>query len=178
MISLSQISQRTNNKNNPLVRHTYLVLTPSSAATIHSTIPVASMASTSRSASPSTEGEYDILTPSSSSPNTAKELSAHHKFCVDIAELERWAPTIGRLRDDEMAQMSQFFRQKTYNLAKYLPTGTGEQQFEALERLTKLRGGLLGIRMNRASKASLNMSIKLRIGALSGEVPLLDHEVC
>jgi len=157
------------------------------------------MASTSRSASLSSEEEYDILTPSSSNPNTTKEpseheefcmrppgnipnaateLSAHRKFCMDLAELERWAPTVGRLRDHEMAQMSQFFRQKTYTLSKHLATGTEEQQFEALERLTKLRDGPLGIRMTTASKALLNVSINLRIGALSGEVPSVDHKLC
>jgi len=128
------------------------------------------MASPSRSASTSTEGGYDDFTPPGSSPNTAKGSSKHEEFCTDLAELERWAPTVGRLRDHEMAQMSQFFCEKTDNLAKYLLTGTEEQQFEALERLTKLRDGPIGLRMASVSKALLNVLIQLRIDALNNKI--------
>lgn len=190
MVSLSHISQHTNS---PLTRLTYLVLTPSSTAIICFTIPAVSMASTNRSASPSSEGGYDILTPTASIPDTAKEpsehdvpntatgFSAHRKFCRDLVELERWAPIVGSLLDHEMAkmaEMSQFFREKFFTLSRHLPTGTEEQQFESLERLTKLRQGPLAKRMNAISNALLSESILRRVRALGSEVPALDHKVC
>lgn len=121
-------------------------------------------------------GDYDILTPTGSLSDSVKKPSRHKQFCMLLAELERWAPTAGRLRDDEMKQMSQFFGQKMDNLEDYPPTGTEEQQFEALERLTKLRDGPLGIR--GCSGATLDLLIDLRVRALSGKGLFQDHEVC
>ena len=135
------------------------------------------MASTSRSASPSSEGDYDILTPTGTIPNAAKQTSRHEKFGVDIASLERWAPTVGRLHDHEIAQLSRLFGQKMNNLANNLPTGTEDQLFEALERLIKLRDGPLGIRMHEAMQLLLDVMIDRWIEALSGQGSSVDYEV-
>lgn len=157
------------------------------------------MASTNRSASPSSEGEYDILTPAASIPdttkepserdelcmppvgniqNTATEFHAHCKFGRDLAKLERWVPTVGRLRYHELAQLSEFFREKTFILSQHLPTGTEEEQLHFLERLTKLRDGPLGIRLTTAAKELLNVTIIRCVGALTGDVPSFDEKVC
>jgi len=106
-----------------------------------------------------------------------KELSEHEGVCMHLAELERWAPIVGRLRDHEVAQMARFLRQKFRNLAKF-PAGTDEQQCEALERLTKLREGPLGTRGNRILKAALNKIIKWQLAALSSTDSFHGHKVC
>jgi len=151
------------------------------------------MASPCRSTSPSTEADYDILTPTGSVPETAKEPSEHMEFCMLLTELERWAPIVEHLNNDEVAQLSEFFCQKAHDLADYPPAGIVDQQFETLERLTKLRHGPLGTRttgvletspnpsVNRTIKAfieTLNATINLRLGALSGKDPLHGYKVC
>lgn len=157
------------------------------------------MTSTNRSVSPSSEGEYDILTPTASIPDTIKEPSEHDELCMrpagniqntvtefqahckfgrDLAKLERWVPTVGRLRYHEIAQLYEFFREKILTLSQHLPTGTEEEQLHFLERLTKLRDGPLGIRLTTVSKELLNVTIIRCVGALTGDVPSFDETVC
>ena len=84
----------------------------------------------------------------------------------NLTEIERLAPAIESLRDDEDRKLSQFLHEKIFDLKQLGPTGTWEQQTRALGRLTQLRQGPLGTFAVVASQKLLDIVIEEQVQAL------------
>jgi len=79
-----------------------------------------------------------------------------------LDDIEKWCPLLERLRHNEFQfrRLLLFLDLKIDRLMTWGPIGTEEHQFDALERLTKLKEGPLG------AATTLDEAIEQRLGAL------------
>ena len=88
-----------------------------------------------------------------------------------LTKLEKWAPILGRLRDEQAEKLAQWLDEKIERLMAWGPIGTDDQRCHVLERLTKLQEGPL------SAHTILSRAIEQQVNALCQNLPTVNRRI-